>query len=129
MFCFHTGSMHLHDNDHDFFIGCLRNMRYSTGGDVFSFVPVLNMSDVSKGCTNKCSLQFQTKCENRGRCVNYYSHFHCDCFGTDFEGENCNIAGSCSPIYFIIFQDNLSYCLILRQQADPLQPDCCKVCH
>ncbi|XP_047126983.1 neurexin-1a [Hydra vulgaris] len=41
---------------------------------------------IQEGCVNACLIQ---SCYNGGRCINYYDHVVCDCFGTGFKGIAC----------------------------------------
>lgn len=68
--------------DFSSFIGCMKDLKYS-GRDI----PIDVAEGVSAGCIDRC--QEKGRCINSGRCVNLYTDFHCDCFGTDFEGASC----------------------------------------
>ena len=41
-------------------------------------------------CDIRCRIRHNL-CFEGSRCVNHYSHYTCDCFGTLYEGEHCDI--------------------------------------
>ncbi|KAM4622442.1 contactin-associated protein 1 [Discoglossus pictus] len=71
------------------FIGCLRGLRMN--GVTLDLEGKANESlGVRTNCTGYCERP-RIECQNRGRCVERYSHYTCDCNGTGFEGPFCTI--------------------------------------
>ncbi|XP_076440390.1 axotactin-like isoform X2 [Babylonia areolata] len=102
------------ERSHDFptFIGCLKGLRYSGGPAEVPLADVptpMSLKGVDRGCLDRCQVEGGgggggekgkgaeegegERCLNGGRCVNLYTDFHCDCFGTSFEGRRCEHAG------------------------------------
>ncbi|XP_076463197.1 axotactin-like isoform X3 [Babylonia areolata] len=83
--------------DHTSFVGCLKDLQFSTDPSATPLlpVPVGRREGVRAGCVDRCEGGggADTRCQNQGRCVNLYTRFHCDCFGTDFEGQSCETQG------------------------------------
>lgn len=82
------------------FIGCFKDMKYSTDGAILQDIPVGMKEGVTPGCIDRC--QGGDRCKNNGRCVNLYKDFHCDCFGTDYEGRTCEKQGKAIPRVFTL---------------------------
>ncbi|XP_070194668.1 axotactin-like isoform X2 [Littorina saxatilis] len=87
------GARGARSQDYVSFIGCLRDMKYSTDGAILSDIPAGVREGVTPGCVDRCQGD-SDRCKNNGRCVNLYTDFHCDCFGTDYEGRTCEETGS-----------------------------------
>jgi len=74
----------IHDNVHsESFIGCVN---FPLKGDIKNVID--ESSAVANGCVDACSVQ---SCENGGRCINKYEYAYCDCKGTGYEGQSCEI--------------------------------------
>ncbi|XP_058465792.1 axotactin isoform X2 [Malaya genurostris] len=77
------------------FVGCIRNVMLSSGkaaSDVLPITPLIatKHENVKEGCRNKCHSR-QNLCFASSRCINHYYDISCDCFGTKYEGEHCDI--------------------------------------
>ncbi|XP_037048941.1 contactin-associated protein-like 5 isoform X3 [Bradysia coprophila] len=83
------------------FVGCIRNVVLSSGKAASDLLPITNSSvmalatkheNVKEGCfnNNKCHTQ-QNLCFVGSRCINHYYDISCNCFGTHYEGELCDI--------------------------------------
>ena len=57
--------------------------------------PTTRKGDVSDNCDDICSEKNQKRCENGGRCLQYFTEtdVKCDCSGTGYQGEYCNTKG------------------------------------
>jgi len=80
------------------FVGCLRNIRLRGGPteSELSYVTPFTAAvfrDIKEGCIDRC-LSEGNACRNGGRCINLYDRTECDCFGTNYEGENCDRDGN-----------------------------------
>ncbi|XP_053555352.1 contactin-associated protein 1 [Bombina bombina] len=72
------------------YIGCLRGLRMN--GFTLDLEGKANETlGVKTNCTGFC-YNPRIECQNRGRCVERYSHYTCDCNGTGFEGPFCTRA-------------------------------------
>lgn len=60
--------------------------------DLLPITPLIatKHENVKEGCRNKCHSR-QNLCFRGSRCVNHYYDISCDCFGTKYEGEHCDI--------------------------------------
>ncbi|XP_076275482.1 axotactin isoform X2 [Rhynchophorus ferrugineus] len=77
------------------FVGCIRDVVLSTGksaSDLLQISPLIatKHENVQEGCINKCASN-DNLCFKGSRCVNHYYAITCDCFGTNYEGEFCDI--------------------------------------
>ncbi|XP_065086426.1 axotactin isoform X2 [Ochlerotatus camptorhynchus] len=77
------------------FVGCIRNVVLSSGKAASDLLPITPLiatkhENVKEGCRNKCHSR-QNLCFPGSRCVNHYYDISCDCFGTKYEGEHCDI--------------------------------------
>ncbi|XP_059474027.1 axotactin isoform X2 [Neocloeon triangulifer] len=77
------------------FVGCIKDISLISGEDPAYMEPVTplvaNKHDhVMHGCQDKCRTKHNL-CFEGSSCVNHYSHYTCDCFGTPYEGEHCDI--------------------------------------
>lgn len=76
------------------FVGCIRNVVLSAGKAASDLLPITPLiatkhENVKEGCFNKCHSR-QNLCFDRSRCINHYYDISCDCFGTQYEGEQCD---------------------------------------
>jgi len=76
-------------------------MKYSTDGAILQDIPVGVKEGVASGCIDRC--HGGDRCKNNGRCVNLYTDFECDCFGTDYEGRTCEKQGKAMPTATKVF--------------------------
>ncbi|XP_065161032.1 axotactin-like isoform X1 [Atheta coriaria] len=77
------------------FVGCIKDVILSTGKSASDLLPISPLiatkhENVQEGCTNKCS-SYDNLCFLGSRCINHYNSLTCDCFGTQYEGEYCDI--------------------------------------
>ncbi|XP_055621269.1 axotactin isoform X3 [Toxorhynchites rutilus septentrionalis] len=77
------------------FVGCIRNVVLSSGKAASDLLPITPLiatkhENVKEGCRNKCHSR-QNLCFTGSRCINHYYDISCDCFGTKYEGEHCDI--------------------------------------
>lgn len=77
------------------FVGCIKNVILSTGKSASDLLPITPLiatkhENVQEGCVDKCITQ-ENLCFQGSKCVNHYNSFSCDCFGTKYEGEYCDI--------------------------------------
>ncbi|ENN70546.1 hypothetical protein YQE_12721, partial [Dendroctonus ponderosae] len=77
------------------FVGCIKDVVLSTGksaSDLLQISPLIatKHENVQEGCKNKC-LTSDNLCFKGSRCMNHYYTYTCDCFGTRYEGEYCDI--------------------------------------
>ncbi|XP_050095320.1 axotactin isoform X1 [Anopheles aquasalis] len=77
------------------FVGCIRNVVLSSGKAASDLLPITPLiatkhENVKEGCRNKCHSR-QNLCFKGSRCINHYYDISCDCFGTRYEGEYCDI--------------------------------------
>lgn len=77
------------------FVGCIRNVVLSSGKAASDLLPIVPLvatkhENVNEGCSDMCDSR-QNLCFVGSRCINHYSGISCDCFGTHYEGEHCDI--------------------------------------
>ncbi|XP_066991342.1 axotactin isoform X2 [Anabrus simplex] len=77
------------------FVGCIKNMVLSTGKSASEMLPLNPLiatkhENVVEGCINKCKTR-DNLCFVGSKCINHYSSYTCDCFGTRYEGELCDV--------------------------------------
>lgn len=77
------------------FVGCIRNVVLSSGKAASDLLPITPLiatkhENVKEGCRNMCHTR-QNLCFKGSRCINHYYDISCDCFGTKYEGEHCDI--------------------------------------
>ena len=70
------------------FIGCIRNVKLTNQSSVVpSVVSAVHMGD---SCATKCNSH---SCAH-GRCLEFYNSAECDCTGTKFTGDRCQLGES-----------------------------------
>lgn len=79
----------------DSFVGCIRNVVLSSGKAASDLLPIQPLiatkhENVKEGCLNQCHTM-NNLCFVGSRCVNHYREIRCNCFGTHYEGEQCDI--------------------------------------
>ncbi|XP_075524717.1 axotactin isoform X3 [Dermacentor variabilis] len=81
-----NSSVDMHYNTDSFF-GCLGRVsfRLENGSAVDAVLAV--EEDVVRDCVDLCDKY--DFCLNGGRCVNHYSYYGCDCYGTHYEDHMC----------------------------------------
>ncbi|XP_014243197.1 contactin-associated protein like 5-1 isoform X3 [Cimex lectularius] len=77
------------------FVGCIKDVRLSAGKNVSSLTAIIPLiatkhDNVLEGCIDKCRTR-ENLCFVGSKCINHYNHLSCDCFGTYYEGEQCDI--------------------------------------
>ncbi|XP_075160242.1 axotactin isoform X2 [Haematobia irritans] len=77
------------------FVGCIRNVTLSSGKAASDLLPISPLvatkhENVNEGCADKCHSRHNL-CFVGSRCINHYYDISCDCFGSHYEGEHCDI--------------------------------------
>uniref|UniRef100_A0A1I8N1M4 Laminin G domain protein n=1 Tax=Musca domestica TaxID=7370 RepID=A0A1I8N1M4_MUSDO len=77
------------------FVGCIRNVTLSSGKAASDLLPISPLvatkhENVNEGCPDKCHSRHNL-CFVGSRCINHYYGISCDCFGSHYEGEHCDI--------------------------------------
>ncbi|XP_068984202.1 axotactin isoform X5 [Bombus flavifrons] len=77
------------------FVGCIRDMVLSSGKSASDLLPIQPLiatkhENVKEGCIDKCRTR-ENLCFISSQCVNHYNSLTCDCFGTKYEGERCDV--------------------------------------
>ncbi|XP_043284971.1 uncharacterized protein axo isoform X2 [Venturia canescens] len=77
------------------FVGCIRDMVLSSGKSASDLLPIRPLiatkhENVKEGCIDKCWTR-ENLCFVGSQCVNHYNSLTCDCFGTYYEGERCDV--------------------------------------
>ncbi|XP_048515012.1 uncharacterized protein LOC105689244 isoform X2 [Athalia rosae] len=77
------------------FVGCIRDMVLSSGKSASNLLPIRPLiatkhENVKEGCVDKCKTR-ENLCFIGSQCVNHYNSLTCDCFGTKYEGERCDV--------------------------------------
>ncbi|XP_015175861.1 PREDICTED: neurexin-2 isoform X5 [Polistes dominula] len=77
------------------FVGCIRDMVLSSGKSASDLLPIQPLiatkhENVKEGCIDKCRTR-ENLCFMADQCVNHYNSLTCDCFGTKYEGERCDV--------------------------------------
>ncbi|XP_043070141.1 axotactin isoform X1 [Drosophila bipectinata] len=77
------------------FVGCIRNVVLSSGKAASDLLPIAPLvatkhENVNEGCSDMCDSRHNL-CFVGSRCINHYGGISCDCFGTHYEGEHCDI--------------------------------------
>ncbi|XP_075225876.1 axotactin isoform X2 [Lycorma delicatula] len=77
------------------FVGCIKDMVLSAGKAASDLLPIKPLiatkhDNVQEGCINKCRTR-ENLCFVGSMCINHYNQLSCDCFGTRYEGELCDI--------------------------------------
>lgn len=73
--------------------------------DLLPIVPLIatKHENVKEGCIDKCRTM-ENLCFEGSRCVNEYNGYRCDCFGTHYEEQLCDVYSKLH--YFVL---NLIY--------------------
>ncbi|XP_020291708.1 uncharacterized protein LOC109858643 isoform X3 [Pseudomyrmex gracilis] len=77
------------------FVGCIRDMILRSGKSASDLLPIHPLiatkhENVKEGCIDKCRTR-ENLCFSPNQCVNHYNSLTCDCFGTQYEGERCDV--------------------------------------
>ncbi|XP_074101561.1 axotactin isoform X2 [Cotesia typhae] len=77
------------------FVGCIKDMVLSSGKSASDLLPIRPLiatkhENVKEGCINKCWTR-ENLCFIGSQCINHYNSLTCDCFGTRYEGERCDV--------------------------------------
>lgn len=77
------------------FVGCIRDMVLSSGKSPSDLLPIRPLiatkhENVKEGCVDKCWTR-ENLCFFGSKCINHYNSLTCDCFGTLYEGERCDV--------------------------------------
>ncbi|XP_063977101.1 axotactin isoform X2 [Diachasmimorpha longicaudata] len=77
------------------FVGCIRDMVLSSGKSASDLSPIKPLiatkhENVKEGCIDKCWTR-ENLCFFGSKCINHYNSLTCDCFGTLYEGERCDV--------------------------------------
>ncbi|XP_013140264.1 PREDICTED: contactin-associated protein like 5-3 isoform X2 [Papilio polytes] len=77
------------------FVGCISDMVLSSGkaaSDLLPIVPLIatKHENVNEGCSDKCRT-VENLCFEGSRCINEYNGYRCDCFGTLYEEQLCDV--------------------------------------
>ncbi|CAG9793731.1 unnamed protein product [Diatraea saccharalis] len=77
------------------FVGCISDMVLSSGkaaSDLLPIVPLIatKHENVKEGCIDKC-MTTENLCFEGSRCINEYNGYRCDCFGTLYEEQLCDV--------------------------------------
>ncbi|CAH0547877.1 unnamed protein product [Brassicogethes aeneus] len=77
------------------FVGCIKDFVLSTGKSASDLLPITPLiatkhENVQEGCIDKCKT-IDNLCFQGSRCINHYNSLTCDCFGTKYEGEYCDM--------------------------------------
>ena len=93
----------------DNFIGCIKNVKISNESSLFYSIQPINFNSVIFGdnCVTKCK---RNSCVH-GRCLENYQSAVCDCSGTSFSGDRCEI-GELAYYNFVVCL--FVYCLYFR---------------
>ena len=87
------------------FVGCLDDVTfaYGSGGadDALRVVTPARVDGIVAGCVDICA---SNPCRYWATCVNYYSHFECDCALTGYTGRLCQTGKTiAAPLMILIF--------------------------
>ncbi|KAM7357468.1 axotactin isoform 3-T7 [Cochliomyia hominivorax] len=77
------------------FVGCIRNVILHSGKAASDLLPITPLvatkhENVNEGCADKCHSRHNL-CFVGSKCINHYYDISCDCFGSHYEGEHCDI--------------------------------------
>ncbi|XP_028030555.1 contactin-associated protein-like 5 isoform X2 [Bombyx mandarina] len=77
------------------FVGCISDIVLSSGkaaSDLLPIVPLIatKHENVKEGCVDKCRTM-KNLCFEGSRCINEYNGYRCDCFGTLYEEQLCDV--------------------------------------
>lgn len=89
------------------FVGCIRNVVLSSGKAASDLLPIAPLvatkhENVNEGCSDMCESRHNL-CFVGSRCINHYGGISCDCFGTHYEGEHCDIYSEYLSVTISIF--------------------------
>ena len=72
------------------FIGCIKDLKYAEGYKELIMQPLEEKGiNTLYGCYNYCDRDSTEPRCNSGTCLNRFTHYECDCFGTGYEGKYC----------------------------------------
>lgn len=81
------------------FVGCIKDVVLSSGKAASDLLPIRPLiatkhENVQEGCLDRCHTR-ENLCFVGSWCVNHYNGLTCDCFGTRYEGEQCDVYSKC----------------------------------
>lgn len=97
------------------FVGCISDMELSSGkaaSDLLPIVPLIatKHENVKEGCIDKCRTM-ENLCFEGSRCINEYNGYRCDCFGTLYEEQLCDVYST--YLFIIVYYLQLIKCLYI----------------
>ena len=72
------------------FVGCIKGLKYAEGYEkLVQRSPRTKGSKTLNGCYNYCNKEDSTPKCGKGKCINRFTSYTCECFGSGYEGKNC----------------------------------------
>lgn len=105
------------------FVGCIRNVVLSSGKAASDLLPITPLiatkhENVNEGCLNKCHSR-RNLCFVGSKCINHYYDISCDCFGTRYESEQCDIYSEYPMVSYPLGVTNMIYYLSSCHHSHP----------
>jgi len=81
-----------------------RQLSAQLASDLLPIAPLVatKHENVNEGCSDMCESRHNL-CFVGSRCINHYGGISCDCFGTHYEGEHCDIYSEYLSVTISIF--------------------------